>query len=128
MIKRVLTYILVFPIAIALVALGVVNAHYVELILDPFRPDAPAVAVSLPFYAFVFAAVVIGILIGGWVTWRSQSHWRREARRRTADAQRWQAEAERLARERDRMVKEQAQLAPATSSTGPLRQIASASR
>ncbi len=107
MIKRTLTYIVLFPLAIALIALGVVNTQVVELVLDPFRPEAPAISISLPFYAYLFAAIVIGILIGSWSTWRSQAHWRREARRRTVDAQRWQAEADRLARERDRMVKEQ---------------------
>jgi uncharacterized integral membrane protein len=122
--RRALSYLIVFPIAVVLIALGVVNAHYVELILDPFRPETPALSVSLPFYVFLFAAVVVGIVIGGWVTWRSQAHWRREARRRTAEAQRWQAEADRLARERDKMLKEQAALAAPTQG----RQLAVAGR
>lgn len=119
MIRRTLTYIVLFPFAVALIALGVVNTQTVDLVLDPFRPEAPALSLSLPFYVYLFAAVLVGIVIGGWTTWRSQAHWRREARKRTLEAQRWQAEADRLARERDRMVKEQA--SPATSG---LRQIA----
>lgn len=129
MIKRLLTYLVVFPLAVALVALGVVNTQRVDLILDPFRPEAPAVAITLPFYAYLFAAIVLGILIGSFATWRSQSHWRREARRRTVEAQRWQGEADRLARERDQMVKEQALAGasastPAPGSTLGLKQIA----
>ncbi|MDX2205986.1 MAG: hypothetical protein NW223_24785 [Hyphomicrobiaceae bacterium] len=130
MIRRTLTYIVLFPVAIALIALGVVNTHTVELVLDPFRPEAPAVAISLPFYAFLFVAVLVGIVIGSWTTWRSQAHWRRDARRRTVEAQRWQAEADRLSRERDRMLKEQAaQTAlppPGGGTAAGLRQIAGA--
>jgi uncharacterized integral membrane protein len=125
-IRRTLTYIVLFPVAIGLIAIGVVNTRSVDLVLDPFRPEAPALAISLPFYAYLFAAVLVGIVIGSWTTWRSQAHWRREARKRTVDAQRWQAEADRLARERDRMVKEQTVLAAPQSPTTGLRQIASA--
>lgn len=125
MIKRFLTYLVVFPLAVVLVAVGVVNTHKVDLILDPFRPEAPAVALSLPFYAYLFAAIVLGILIGSFATWRSQAHWRREARRRTVEAQRWQGEADRLARERDAMVKEQALAGTGSTMPAPaLKQIA----
>lgn len=129
MIKRILTYLVVFPLAVALVALGVVNTHKVDLILDPFRPEAPAVALNLPFYAYLFAAIVLGILIGSFATWRSQSHWRREARRRTVEAQRWHGEADRLARERDAMVKEQALGSGGSTTSAPaLKQIAGGMR
>ena len=64
MLRRFLTYLVVFPLAVVLVAVGVVNTQRVDLILDPFRPEAPALALSLPFYAYLFAALVLGILIG----------------------------------------------------------------
>lgn len=129
MIKRILTYLVLVPLAVVLVTLGVVNTQPVELVLDPFRPESPAVSVSLPFYVYVFAAVVVGILVGSFTTWRSQAHWRREARRRTAEAQRWHGEADRLARERDKMVREQAEARgqaaiPAPLATSGLKQIA----
>lgn len=127
MIKRFLTYLVVFPLAVVLVALGVVNTHRVDLILDPFRSEAPAVVLSLPFYVYLFAAIVLGIIIGSFATWRSQAHWRREARRRTAEAQRWHGEADRLARERDAMLKEQALASAGTGMAGAsqgLKQIA----
>jgi len=124
-IKRFLTYLVVFPLAVLLVALGVVNTQRVDLILDPFRPEAPALAISLPFYVYLFAAIMLGIVIGSFATWRSQSHWRREARRRTVEAQRWHGEADRLARERDAMVKEQALAAAGSTAAAPaLKQIA----
>lgn len=132
MIKRILTYIIVVPLAVVLVAIGVVNTQSVELVLDPFRPDAPALSLSLPFYAHLFAAVVIGILVGSFTTWRAQAHWRREARRRAAEAQRWHSEADRLARERDKAVREQndarGQPAIAGPQTSGLKQIAGSYR
>lgn len=124
MLRRILTYVVVVPLAVVLIALGVVNAHYVELILDPFRAESPMLSISLPFYVYLFAAVVVGIVIGGWVTWRSQAHWRREARRRAAEAQRWHAEADRLTRDRDRMLKE----AQGSQPPGAARALALANR
>jgi uncharacterized integral membrane protein len=102
--RRALTYLLAVPAAIILITLAVSNRHAVRLVLDPFRPDEPLVSLLLPFYVYLFAAVLLGILVGGWVTWRAQAYWRRNARRQTAEAQRWRAEAHRLARERDKQV------------------------
>lgn len=104
MLRRAFAVLLAFPVAIILVTLAVSNRHDVRLVLDPFRPDEPVIALMLPFYVYLFAAVMLGILIGGWVTWRTQGRWRRDARRQTAEAQRWRAEADRLARERDKQV------------------------
>ena len=54
----------------------------------------------LPFYLYLFGALLLGIVIGGMATWFTQARWRRTARRRGAEAARWQAEADRLSRER----------------------------
>jgi hypothetical protein len=59
------------------------------------------ISVVLPFYGFLFGALLVGVLVGGIATWMSQSRWRRTARTRASDAKRWQVEAERLTRERD---------------------------
>ena len=40
--------------------------------LAPFRASAPAIAVTLPFFVFIFAAFVTGLLIGGSLIWLSQ--------------------------------------------------------
>ena len=77
------------------------------------NPQNPIVAVDLPFYAYLFAALIAGVVIGGAATWLSQGKWRRIARVRTHEALRWRAEAERLTRERDASVAERKQLAVA---------------
>jgi len=90
-----------FVSAVFLVTLAVANRHSVLLVLDPFNPQNPVLALELPFYAYLFAMLIIGVVLGGTATWMSQSRWRRLARARGQDAARWRAEAERLTRERD---------------------------
>lgn len=96
--------LIAFPAAVLLITLAIVNRHSVTLVLDPFRPEAPVLSVVLPFYAYLFAALVAGVLLGGFATWVTQRHWRRSARSKSHEARRWHAEAERLSRERDAQV------------------------
>jgi len=93
-----------FPLGAVLVAIAVSNRQPVSLILDPFRPEAPALSVELPFYIYLLGALVIGVVLGGMATWLGQSRWRRTARTQGQRAQRYQAEADRLVRERDAHV------------------------
>jgi uncharacterized integral membrane protein len=99
--RRIVWLLVAFPAAAILVTLAVANRHGVRLVLDPFRPEDPALWIDLPFYIYLLAALVIGVALGGTATWMTQSRWRRTARRRAQEALRWQAEADRLARERD---------------------------
>jgi uncharacterized integral membrane protein len=101
MLRRIAWILIAFPSAVMLVTLAIANRHSVQLVLDPFRPEAPALSLMLPFYAYLFAALVAGVVLGGFATWLTQRHWRRSARVRAHEAKRWHAEADRLARERD---------------------------
>lgn len=104
MLRRILWLLTAFPAAALLITLAVANRHSVRLVLDPFRPETPVLSVVLPFYGFLFGALLIGVLLGGAATWLSQARWRRTARVRAGEAKRWQAEADRLMRERDTEV------------------------
>lgn len=101
MIGRIVGLLFGFVAAVFLVTLAVANRHAVRLVLDPFDPLDPVLAIDLPFYAYLFAMLIAGVVLGGIATWMSQSRWRRLARTRGQDAARWRAEAERLTRERD---------------------------
>jgi uncharacterized integral membrane protein len=90
---RLLRYVLAIPIALVLITLAVINRHDVRLVLDPFRPDHPALALVLPFYAYVLGALIVGVVLGGLAAWIGQSRWRRLARARTVEARRWQVES-----------------------------------
>jgi len=102
--RRIIWLLVAFPAAALLITLAVANRHAVRLVLDPFRPETPVLSVVLPFYGFLFGALLIGVLLGGTATWLSQSRWRRTARVRSGEARRWQTEADRLMRERDAEV------------------------
>jgi hypothetical protein len=104
MLKRLAWVFLGLPVAVVLVALSVANSKPTQLVLDPFRPESPALAIELPLYAYLVGALMVGVLLGGASTWLSQGRWRRTARLKSQDAMRWQAEADRLTRERDDRV------------------------
>ena len=101
MLRRILWLLIAFPAGLLLITLAVVNRHEVRLVLDPFRPETPVVSLVLPFYAYLFIALLVGVLLGGMAMWLSQARWRRNARHHGRQAARWHAEADRLTRERD---------------------------
>jgi hypothetical protein len=117
----VLFIVLAIPVGALLLSLAVVNRHWVPVSLDPFSPiqqvcqvASGSAAFSLPLFAFVLVALIIGAILGGLATWMSQGQWRREARVRGREAKRWHAEADRLTRERDAAVTDPSRiLAPA---------------
>ena len=112
MLRRFVWILVAFPVAVLLLTLAVANRHGVRLVLDPFRSDEPVLFLVLPFYAYLFGVLLVGIVIGGLAVWMTQARWRRAARRRAAEAQRWRAEADRLSRERQAQVATGRQLAP----------------
>ncbi len=104
MLRRLVWFPIALVAAVLLVTLAVANRDPVRLVLDPFRPDAPVISMSLPLYAYLLGALTLGVILGGLATWFGQGRWRRTARVKAQDAMRWQAEADRLARERDSSV------------------------
>ncbi|MEP9355008.1 lipopolysaccharide assembly protein LapA domain-containing protein [Xanthobacter sp. KR7-65] len=90
--SRFISILIGLPLSILLVALAVANRKSVTLSLDPFSPEAPALSVTLPLFALVFAAVIVGVIAGGLVTWARQGRYRREARAARRDLRR-EAEA-----------------------------------
>ena len=113
MLRRIVRFVVILPAVVVLVALGVANVHDVRLALDPFRPADPVLSIVLPFYAWLLAALILGVVIGGLATWLTQARWRRSARRRDAEARGWRAEADRLQRERERELETSRQVVPA---------------
>lgn len=102
MLRRILWLLVGFPVGAVLVALAVANRHAVRLVLDPFRPETPAISIEAPFYAYLLVALTLGVVLGGVATWMTQAKWRRTARTRATEAARWHSEADRLVRERER--------------------------
>ena len=93
--RRLLATLILVPVAIVLVALAVANRVPVRVAFDPFNPTTSPLAVTLPLFSVVFAALAIGVLLGGAAVWFRQGRFRKAARREHVEAARWRREAER---------------------------------
>ena len=51
--------------AVVLLALAVANRHSVKLVLDPFNHEMPVIWLDLPFYAYLFAMLIAGVILFG---------------------------------------------------------------
>lgn len=94
MILRFIKLVVLVPVAVALVVLSVANRHLVTLALNPFRPDDPVLSLSLPLFVLVFAALILGVVVGSLVTWFAQGRYRKQAREEAHEARKWREEAD----------------------------------
>jgi uncharacterized integral membrane protein len=85
LLRKILTAIVVVPLALVMIALAVANRHSVTISLDPFAGNEPAVAVTLPLFALIFLLLIVGVVIGGGATWLRHGRWRWMARRLEAE-------------------------------------------
>ncbi len=65
--KRFLEVLILLPLAIIGLALAVANRHAVTVSFDPFTSTA-AGAIEVPLFVVLIAAIVIGVLLGGFFT------------------------------------------------------------
>ncbi len=86
----------IFPAGAVFVAFALANRHLVRLNLDPFSSEDPFLALDAPFFVFLLASLVTGLLLGGFVTWLGQGKWRKEARNRASESRALRAETETL--------------------------------
>jgi uncharacterized integral membrane protein len=93
---RFLKALILLPIAIVVVLLAVANRAPVTLSLDPFSQEAPEFSMQMPLFAVIFAAVMVGVVIGGTATWLAQGKYRKERRRFRREATTLRSETERL--------------------------------
>jgi uncharacterized integral membrane protein len=95
-VRRFLSALVAIPVAIVLVLFAVANRAPVVLSLDPFAPEAPALAFQLPLFVVVFLALMAGVVVGGVADWLRQGRYRQEARARRSEVRRLEAERERM--------------------------------
>jgi uncharacterized integral membrane protein len=98
MIRKIVTALILVPLAVVLVAFAVANRQSVVVSLDPFDQAHPAVSVTLPLFALILGLVIGGVLVGGVAAWLRQSKWRRAARLAEAEARELRGELDRLRR------------------------------
>jgi uncharacterized integral membrane protein len=98
MFRKIVTAIVVVPLVVVLVAFAVANRQMVTVSFDPFSSTAPAYAATLPLFTILFAALILGVLIGGIAAWLRQGKWRRAARRLDGEVRALHEEIESLRR------------------------------
>ncbi len=96
MFKKFLWLFLILPAGLVLVIFAVANRHPVRLNLDPTAPDSPYLAFEAPLFFYLFAALCLGLMLGGCATWFTQHKWRKLARERSRDAAMARREADQL--------------------------------
>jgi uncharacterized integral membrane protein len=79
--RRILSTLIVVPLAVILIAFAVANRQSVTVSFDPLSSTSPAYAATLPLFILIFALLILGVLIGGAVAWVGQTKWRRTARK-----------------------------------------------
>ncbi|MCC0055274.1 MAG: LapA family protein [Rhodobiaceae bacterium] len=93
MLRRIVWFVFIIPLAALLVVFAVANREAVTVSLDPVSAE-PAFAVQMPLYIVIFLTLIIGVAIGGFASWLSQGKWRRKARASRDEAARWRVKAE----------------------------------
>nr|HMQ58213.1 DUF1049 domain-containing protein [Rhizobiaceae bacterium] len=80
MLNRLVTVLIVIPVAIVLIAFSVANRAPAVVSLDPFNPANPALSWAAPMFLWLSAALVTGVLVGGVASWFAQGHHRKAER------------------------------------------------
>jgi len=96
MIRKIVTALVLVPLAIAFITFAVANRQIVVVSLDPFDQTHPAIAMSLPLFALILVLIIGGVVVGGIAAWLKQSKWRRAARRAEWEARALRAEVDEL--------------------------------
>ena len=81
MFRKIVTAVIVVPLAVIIIAFAVANRQWVTVSFDPFSSASPAYAANLPLFALIFVMLIIGVIVGGVAAWLRQSKWRRSVRR-----------------------------------------------
>jgi uncharacterized integral membrane protein len=109
MISRLVWVIVLIPAAIILIALSVANRHVVPLTFDPFAAANPYLTFAAPMFVFLFASLIVGLIIGSLTTWLAQGKYRRKARLAQIDADQLKSEM----RKRDEQLRNTTSIVPA---------------
>ena len=81
MLRRIVAVIILVPLAIIIVAFAVANRQDVVISFDPFDAAHPVYSRTTWLFLPIFAALILGVVIGGVAAWLGQGKWRGAARR-----------------------------------------------
>jgi len=84
---KLVSWLLLAPLALLMIAFAVANRAAVEVRLDPLP-----VTLETPLFALAFVCVFVGLVSGGAAAWLAGARWRRLARLRGRELARLDAE------------------------------------
>ena len=96
MFHKIVTTVIVVPLAAIIIAFAIANRQLVTVSFDPFSTVNPAYAATLPLFIMIFVLVILGVVVGGAAAWLRQSKWRRTARKLDAEVRTLQQELDAL--------------------------------
>ena len=99
MLKRIIGFLILIPVAIFVVAFAIANRHSVTTSFDPFTrvadaAEPPLLAFTWPLWILLFVVLVLGVILGGVAGWAGQSRYRRRARHNAREARWWHRRAD----------------------------------
>ena len=109
MIRKIVTALILIPVALLIVLFAVGNRGPVTVALDPMAAQPPLLSFALPLFLLLLIVLIAGVVIGGAAAWMRQSRWRRRARRLAAELKTSRAETETLRRQLETSAAAQAQ-------------------
>jgi uncharacterized integral membrane protein len=83
--RKIVTALIVVPLAVIIIAFAVANRQMVTVSFDPTSSTNPVYAATVPLFVLIFVLLILGVIIGGIAAWLRQSPWRRTARKLDAD-------------------------------------------
>jgi len=92
--RKIVTGIIVVPLAIIIIAFAVANRQMVTVSFDPFSSTTPAYAANLPLFVIIFIVLILGVIVGGVGSWIGQAKWRRGHRSLDAEVRRLRNEVD----------------------------------
>ena len=78
--RKIVTTLILVPLAIVLIVFAVANRELVTVSLDPFESVPPAWSVRVPLFVLIFGFLIGGVVLGGFAAWLRQSRHRRASR------------------------------------------------
>jgi uncharacterized integral membrane protein len=116
--RKIVTGIILVPLAIVIIAFAVANRQMVTVSFDPFSQTAPAFAATLPLFVLIFVVLIVGVIVGGVGAWFGQGKWRRGHRRLDDEVRQLRSEVDTI-EARMRMVPPPPEPPPAITPPGP---------
>jgi uncharacterized integral membrane protein len=117
MLRKIVTLVILVPLAIVIVGFAVANRQAITISFDPFDATHPAYSTTLPLFVAIILLVILGVVIGGIAAWLRQGKWRASGRRAEAQNRELLLEVAQLRRRLESLERADA---PARTDAAPL--------